>query len=105
MGIINVEYSHFIYMLFDELALSNRFYTYRMIQKKCLTLKVHVSIKLLYLNPTPVEGGHIPPPAEKWQLLLKIMILKSPNLVNFFGKCQEKAKTWCEILTKILFFE
>ena len=32
------------------------------------------------LTPTPVHGGLYRPPAEKWQLLLKIMILMSKEL-------------------------
>ena len=35
------------------------------------------------LNPTPVRGVYITPPTEKYRLLLKIMILKSPNFVTF----------------------
>ena len=36
------------------------------------------------LNPTPVRGGvYITPPTEKYRLLLKIVILKSPNFVTF----------------------
>ena len=36
------------------------------------------------VNPTPVVGGAFSaPPTEKWQLLQKIMILKSPNFVTF----------------------
>ena len=35
------------------------------------------------VNPTPVRGGVYHPSAEKWQLLLKIMILLSQNFVTF----------------------
>ena len=47
---------------------------------------VLINVKLLYnllFNPTPVGGGVFRPPTEKWQLLLKIMILMSPNFVTF----------------------
>ena len=36
-----------------------------------------------FFNPTPVGGVFRPPPYQKWQLLVKIMILKSPKFVTF----------------------
>ena len=44
-------------------------------------------------NPTPVRGGvYITPPTKKSQLLLKIVILKSPNFVTFpiYTGCPKK---------------
>ena len=43
-----------------------------------------LNVFLGHFNPTPVGGGVFrPPPTEKWQFLLKMMILKSPNFVTF----------------------
>ena len=47
-------------------------------------LKIH-SHNFQYLNLTLLlyGGVYITPPTKKWQLLLKIVILKSPNFVTF----------------------
>ena len=42
-----------------------------------------LNVFLGHFNPTPVGGGVFRPPTEKWQLLLKIRIQKSPNFVTF----------------------
>ena len=53
-------------------------------QIKCMDVnKLVCSLATNRFNPTPVWGVYITPPAEKWQLLLKIVILKSPNFVTF----------------------
>ena len=38
---------------------------------------------MVRFNPTPVRGGVYHHPTEKWQLLLKIVIRKSPNFLTF----------------------
>ena len=42
-----------------------------------------VVLPMFFLTLLLYGGLYITPPTEKWQLLLKIMILKSPNFVTF----------------------